>query len=157
MENATTPNEGKIRTLKVASDSLDFEYISNGISQGAKSIKGGKDYILSTFFTSEYPTEKDITKALNYLEYELTTDKKLVNDNETLKCENPILKALLQGAGKSTIDRAYVEEVFNKYVDCSTGEPAHMLGIEFTKEKLAVIVVVRVVMYYLSFNDITIE
>lgn len=157
MENASNPNQGQIRTLKVATDSLDFEYISNGMLQDTKSIKGGKEYILSTYFMDEYPTEKDITKALNYIEYELTADKTLMNNNETLKCENPILKELLKEAGKTTVDRNYVEEVFNKYVDCSTGEPAHLLGIEFTKEKLAVIVVVRVVMYYLGFNEISIE
>lgn len=65
-----------------------------------------------------------------------------------------MLTEMLEVRDTTRVSHETVEEIFDRYVDCAYGEPAHVLGIEYSQEKLTTIMLVRSVMYYLYFDQI---
>ena len=150
-------NTQAIREIKLENESLQFLFINNQSSAKQVSCATGTNYITTKFFASEYPNDRDMEKALNDIEDKFTEHKELKNNNETLICQNIVLAEMLGVKEKTTVSKEIVEEVFNKYVDCAFGEPASILGIDYSAKKLALILLVRTTMYYLGFNEITIS
>jgi len=144
----------RIRKIKLEKDNLHFQFISNGVLQNEVTLKAGFEYITKTYFLHDIPTVPEVELASNYFEYDLTDQKIVVNNNELLTCSNEILTDLLGVKSKIIFTRDQIEEFFNKYTDYVEGEPMHALQIEFTKEKLSVILLIRHIMYYLNFTQI---
>lgn len=148
------PNQ---RELIIDRQNIYLRFIEGDEEKKKVEFKAGWEYMINTFFQTEYPDPGKVEKALNYLEYELTGDKSLVNKDEVLLCSNELLTLLLGGSASGVVSRDGVEQVFDKYTDVATGEPAHMVGIDYSIEKFSVILIVRVVMYYLNFKEIKID
>lgn len=141
------------RKLKIDENHLVF--IDSDTSKESI-IECGEAYIVKNFFTNHYPDNGELEKALNYIEYELTDHKELKSNNELLSTDNNLLAEVLDVQETKVVERDDVELAFDKYIDCSNGEPEHMLGIKYSLEKLTTIILVRSVMYYLGFTEIEI-
>lgn len=153
----STEKQNNIREVKFVNEIVHFISQTNGAPKEIISLKAGPAYIADSLFSSEYPNEGEMEKALNYIEYELTKHEELKNNNELLVCASPVLAETLSVVKKGLIKRDALEVVFDKYVDCAFGEPAIHLGIDYSKEKLSYLMLVRSVLYYLNFDQIEIS
>ncbi|WP_282035813.1 hypothetical protein [Saccharicrinis aurantiacus] len=144
-----------IREVKIENNTLQFLF--RGAIENDISCNTGSAYVTNTYFSSEYPNSAEIERALENIEIEFSKHKELRNNNETLICNNSVLAEMLSVEEETVISRNILEEVFNKYIDCACGEPAHILGIDYSVEKLSLIILVRTIMYYLGFNEITVS
>ena len=147
-------NIGGVREVIIEDEIVNFQFKDKESIVKELTLVAGFDYLIKTFFKHEFPTEGEIEKALNYVEYELTKQKELVNKEEKLCCSHSVLTELLKEFDKKEISKEEVETVFDKYVDCATGEPAHLLQIDFTLTKFSVIFIIRSIMYYLNFEKV---
>lgn len=141
---------------RLEKENLSLRFLNEGSVLHDITLKAGHEFISKTFFTSEYPTESEIEKALNHIEYEITAHKALKNDKDVLVCANKTLAEILNVSVSSIVTRETVEEAFDKYIDCAYGEPAFLLQIDYSVEKLSIIMLVRSIMYYLGFDKIQI-
>lgn len=147
----------KTREISLENDTLDFTFLENDIKLEAISLQAGPSYISDSIFSGEYPTEGEIEKALNHIEYAFTSHKKeLKNNGETLQCKSSVLAEILNIDEKEAVTREVVDEAFDRYIDCAYGEPEAILGIYYTVSKLATLMIIRSVMFYLGFESIEI-
>lgn len=149
-----TKTQERVRKITLENEQLQFTFMNSGPSEEVVTLKAGPAYVASTFFSNEYPNDSEMEKALDYIEGEFTEHKELKNNNEQLVCSDLLLAEILENSEKRKVSRETVEEVFDRYVDCAYGEPARVLGIEYSLEKLTKIMLVRSVMYYLDFDQI---
>lgn len=140
--------------IKLDKDLIHFQFSNEDSATHEITLNAGYDYICKTYFKHRLPTEPEVENAINYIEGELTSNKELANHNGTLFCNNDLLAQILNVKGKNIIKRDELEKTFNLYADCVTGKPANILQIDFTTEKLAVILLIREIMYHLDFQRV---
>ena len=83
-----------IREIKLEQDTLQFLFLNADTSKAEVTLQAGPNFIMDKYFSSEYPNEGEMEKALNYIEYELTKHKELNNNNENLVCKNALLSEM---------------------------------------------------------------
>lgn len=150
-------NTGKVRRLELTDDQLQFSFINDGSEEHVTAIQAGTGYLPAAFFTSEYPNDREMERALEHIEDQLTVVKGLRNHREHLVCKNSVLAEMLYIKESQKVDRNTIEMFFDKYVNCAYGESAKLLGIDYSQERLTVIMLVRSVMYYLDFDQLEIS
>lgn len=132
-------------------------YVFNCVIQQDVVVKAGFEYIINAFFHHEIPILGNVEHATNYIEDELMRNENFVNHDESLFTSNKVLADMLGVKNKGVFTRDDIELVFNKYADFIKGEPERVLEIEFSKEKFVIIYLIRDIMYYLKFKEITIS
>lgn len=147
----------KTREVSLENDELVFTFLENDIQLEVVTLQAGPNYISDSIFSGEYPTEGEIEKALNHIEYAFTKNKKkLKNSGEVLICKILGFAEILGIDKSQTVTREAVDEVFDKYIDCAYGEPEGTLGIYYTVTKLSTLIIIRSVLFYLGFESIEI-
>lgn len=145
-----------IRDLKLSDEEIHFSFIKGETIIDTISLDIGINLIIEKFLKLDIPVEAEVEHASNYIEDQLMTNKKFVNSDESLRCCNSLLAEVLNISKHSMVTKPMLEDVFNKYVEYIEGEPEHILGITFTKEKFVTLFLVRDIMYYLKFEAIEI-
>jgi hypothetical protein len=151
-------NPLSIRILSIEKEILRFEYLKERTLTNEIVLKAGYEYISSTFYKHEIPTESEIEYAINHIEDELMSSKELLNNNEKLVCTDMLLIELLRKNGelKETYTSRNIEDIFSKYANLSMGEPLARSGLSTTKDDFAIILALREIMHHLKFKEISI-
>lgn len=156
--NYSNENPSGIRILSIEKEMLRFQYIKERKLTKEIVLKAGYEYISSTFYKHEIPTESEIEYAINHIEDELMSSKELLNNDEKLVCTNKLLIELLRKNGefKETYTSRNIEDIFSKYANLSMGEPISRSGLSTTKDDFAIILTLREIMHHLKFKEIII-
>ena len=154
----SSENHVDIRMVSIEKEILRFQYIKERKLTKEIVLKAGYDYISSTFYKHEIPTESEIEYAINHIEDELMSSKELINNDEKLVCTDKLLIELLRKNGEfyETYTSRNIEDIFSKYSNLSMGEPLSRSGLSTTKNDFAIILVLREIMHHLKFKGISI-
>lgn len=144
------------RKVQLNGDVINFDIVKEGEKQESIVLLSGPELLKSKFFSSEYPNDAEMERALNHIEYELTQHKELKNHDEVLALSNDLIADMLGAKEEQSFLKAEVDAVFSKYTDCAYGEPAPLLSIDYSIDKLSAIIVIRSIMFYLGFETLTI-
>ncbi len=147
-------NQDKTREIILESHCLRFLFQEGDTTTKEVELKAGLDQLQRTFFHSKEPTEQEVENAINHIEEELTKTHGIANNNERLTCHLRIASELLTNGDQGVVSREQVEEIFNRYADYITGEPASILNIHFDQEQFVALLLIREVMYHLNFHEI---
>ncbi|WP_320052982.1 hypothetical protein [uncultured Acetobacteroides sp.] len=144
------------RVLYVEKEKLTFQFFSNGQKQDEVVLNAGYQLIADRFFKSNIPTEGETDYAINFIEDELMSNKKLVGDNEGLAILSPIVEEVFRkyAINQPTIQRQEIEDLFSlaARVVMSRHLPE---GLELNSVNFAVILLLREISHHLKFTHIT--
>ncbi|TNE68188.1 hypothetical protein EP331_15980 [bacterium] len=150
----------KIRQLNFDKDGLTFRFLENEQDTDVVLLKLGYLHIAHLFFKQNVPTELETDYAINYIEDELMSLKKLENLNqEVLITDDAYLKEILlkNGRTKSNYTNWEIENLFSEYARVVMGAALTNLPVELTREDFALVLVLREIMHHLKFDSIEIR
>jgi len=147
------------RILSIEDEVLHFQYLENEELKDEILLKTGFRYLAETFFRNDIPTEAETEYAINYIEDELMSNKKLRNNNETLISADEKIAELFRknGLDKNEFSRQEIENLFNSYAYVIMGKPSSLLPVNTTREDFALLLALREIMHHLNFEKIYFE
>jgi hypothetical protein len=147
-----------IRLLNIEKEKLKFVFIKEKKVETIIELNLGFEAISEKFFRHNIPTANEVEFAINLIEDELMSNKKLINHNETLICmdENSVKTFAQNKKGQNIFTRQYIEDIFSQYAYYSMGGPLSEEARDITREYFANVLIVREIMHHLDFREIEI-
>nr|WP_321451886.1 hypothetical protein [uncultured Carboxylicivirga sp.] len=148
--------QNNIRKLFIEEDVIRFQILEKNSLIDELSLPIGYNYIRSTYFKHELPTEAEIEYAINYIEDELMSNKALLNTNDQLISADENIVNLFRKNGLTELRyaRQRVEDLFNQYAYIVMGASPVISGIEVNQQDVAIILILREILHHLDFDSI---
>ncbi len=144
------------RIVNFEDEILRFQFVENDDFKDEILLKAGFRFLAKTFFRNDIPTEAETEYAINYIEDELMSNKKLLNNNETLFTSDEKVADLFHknGIDKTEYTRQEIESLFNAYASVVMGKPSSLIPVKITREDFALLLTLREIMHHLDFKSI---
>jgi hypothetical protein len=144
----------------------EYTLMITGTDTAAEStwlLKIGSQLIARTFFRHNPPTSDEIENAIQVVEDEIMSIRKLIPENSRLFTSDPeigeiarLTKSATNNSG-SLLLREDMEHLFNRLAAIITGRPASQDILPTTNTFAATLLILREVMHHLGFADIIIS
>ncbi|MCY1719009.1 hypothetical protein OU798_01560 [Prolixibacteraceae bacterium Z1-6] len=149
-------NVQNVRTVHFDQLTLQFQYLKNNQLSEKITLKTGAQHIAESFFKQNLPAEAETEYAINFIEDELMSHKKLMNDNEKLVCADKSLMAIFErnGLKQGIVSREAVEYLFTQYAYVVLGASGFVQNVDVNRYDFAALLVLREIMHHLNFDEI---
>jgi hypothetical protein len=144
------------RILFFEKEKLIFQFFNHGQKQDEIVLNSGYELVANTYFKNDIPSEEETEYAINFIEDELMSNKKLVSNNEELVIQSQIVEEVFHKytINQKVIQRQEIEDLFSKIARVVMRKYATE-GLEITRESFAVLLLIREITHHLKFNYIT--
>lgn len=149
---------GAVRLLRMEKEWLVFEFYEGKNLRNEIRLKTGYETIVQRFFKRSIPTESEIEYTINYIEDELMSRlKELQNRNEKLVCADKMLADIFKRNYelKNSYSRRNIEDLFTRYAYISMGQPLASSRLTVRANDFAILLLLREILHHLDFKKLT--
>lgn len=140
--------------LNLEENKITFHLLGDNNPKSKIILKMGYRTIAQLFFKQNIPTEAEMDYAINFIEEELMRDRRLIGEKgELLTSFEPLAEIFRKNnLLDKTISRRRVEDLFTAYAEVIMGARTSLWQAEITAEDVALILLMREIMYHLDFQ-----